>query len=674
MNQRDVAAMSSEGARHRANGNHEAAVQSYKAAHRANPSCQTTQTNLALALVSMGLSVKAKDGKGAVRYYQESLVHYPTNANAYYNLGVSYAELNNYDKALIHYNLTVHFNPKCAEAYNNMGVIYKERDNLERAIMCYHTALQCNPQFSQALNNLGMVCIATGRLHEALDYLSRAVKAAPTYAEAYNNLGWLFWDQGDLGQALRMYEKCIELSPKSKNPGQNRLLALNYVPEVSMDLVFKAHHAWGERFSADQPRPFSDWPVERAPGRRLNIAYMSPDFFHHSVSFFAHALIEHATTNFNVFLYSNTAREDDKTALFKRLVGPRWKKILGKSARDVALQLREDKIDILVEMAGHTANNRLDVCVLKPCPIQITYCGYNNTTGLGTIDYRITDAVVDPPEGEQRFTEELIRVPGCFLCYTPPANLPNVESLPATRDPQGCITFGSFSCLAKINMGVVDLWARLLREVPNSRLLIKAKGFYAQDVQERFHKLFEDRGVESHRLRLKSLTATSFDHLKTYNEVDIALDTFPYSNTTTACESLVMGVPPICLNGNTHGARVGASFLATLGLHDFVASSLDDYVAKAKLNASNIQQLAKIRRGLREALQASDMCNGRKFMAEKYEPMLRDKWKLFCNGRAPSMQIYSSAEIPGPLAPSPFAPPLPPGVDAITGQASTTVR
>lgn len=666
---RRVDAMNNLGAIHRAQGNHEAAVEWFKAACHLNPNCPAMQNNLALALVTLGLHRKPTDPKGAIRCYQESLVCAPQNATTYYNLGVSYDEMRKHDKALINYNLCVHFNPRCAEAYNNMGVIYKERDNLEKALMCYHTALQCNPQFAQALNNLGMVYTATGRLHEALDYLSRAVKAAPTYAEAYNNLGWLFWDQGDLGQALRMYECCIELSPTSKNPGQNRLLALNYLPDASAASVFEAHRAWGERFSLDQGVAFTEWPVDRDPSRRLRLAYMSPDFFHHSVSFFAHALIEHRSQEqFDVFLYSNTAREDDKTEFFKKIVTEnRWKKIVGRSAQEVATMLREDKIDILIELAGHTANNRLDVVALKPCPVQITYTGYNNTTGLGAVDYRITDAVVDPPDTAQEFSEELIRLPSCFLCYTPPANLPNVEKLPALRE--GFVTFGSFSCLAKINAQVVDLWCRVLREVPNSKLLIKAKGFYAQGVQARFTKMFEKHGIEASRLRLVALTATSFDHLKTYNEVDIALDTFPYSNTTTTCESLVMGVPPLCMNGKTHGSRVGASLLATVGLNEFVAETQDEYVEKAKIFAGNLQQLSSVREKLRNVLSQSQLCNGPKFMRESYEPALREKWRLFCQGRAPSTQKYASMEPPHPLAPGAFAPPLAAGVDPITGQA-----
>uniref|UniRef100_A0A7S4S6Q4 protein O-GlcNAc transferase n=1 Tax=Alexandrium monilatum TaxID=311494 RepID=A0A7S4S6Q4_9DINO len=571
-----------------------------------------------------------------------------------------------YDKALINYQLTVHFNPRCAEAYNNMGVIFKERDHLERAFACYQMALQCNPRFAQALNNIGMACTATGRLQKALEFLARAVAVAPSYAEAYNNLGWLFWDQGDLEQALRMYERCIELAPNSKHPSQNRLLALNYAPDLSPQLVFEAHRAWGDRFCRELGPPCADgWPLlRREAGRRLRVGYISPDFFHHSVSFFAQCLLEHRDQDrFDIFIYSNTSREDEATVRLRGLVPEdRWKKVLGKSAQDVAGIVREDRIDILVELAGHTANNRLDVVALKPAPVQFTYIGYNNTTGLGAVDYRITDAIVDPLDSRQPFSEELVRLPGCFLCYTPPVRIPDVGPLPAMT--AGLVTFGSFSCLAKVNQKCIALWARVLQEVPNSRLLVKAKGFYSREVQVRFACQFERHGIPAHRLRLLALTHTSYDHLNTYNEVDIGLDTFPYSNTTTTCETLLMGVPVVCLSGNTHGSRVGVTLLSVLGLSECVAETHNDYVDKAVRLATDLHRLALLRQSMRQALLASSLCDGPRFVRERYEPVLREKWTLFCRGRPPSKQHFGSAEPPDPLAPGPFVSPLPSGAAA----------
>lgn len=651
-------AMANFGGVYRAQGQFETAAQWFRAAVSVAPNDESAPANLAVCLVSLGLQVKANDPKGAIKLYLEALTHAPTNSNAYYNLGVSYAEQHKHDKALINYNLAVHFDPRCAEAYNNMGVIYKEQENWDKALKCYHLALQCNPRFAETLNNLGVAYTTIGRLTEALEYLSRAVTVAPNYAEAYNNLGWLFWDHGDLTQALRMYERCIELSPNSKNPSQNRLLALNYLHDVSPEKVFQAHSAWADRFSRELGAPFTDWLVAPTAGRRLRIGYISPDFFHHSVSFFCHALFQnHNRDAFEIFLYSNATREDDKTQLFKSMVpATHWKKVTGRPAREVAELIRDDRIDILVELAGHTANNRLDVAALKPAPVQFTYVGYNNTTGLGAIDYRITDGVVDPPATRQPFSEELVRLPGCFLCYTPPARIPDVEVLPALKN--GLVTFGSFSCLAKVGEPCVALWARILREVPNSRLLVKNKGFYSSDVQASFTNKFKAHGIAEHRLKLMSLAPTAFDHLKVYNEVDIALDTFPYSNTTTSCETMLMGVPVVTLAGNTHGSRVGVTLLSAIGMQELVSESQEEYVAKATGLAASLPSLATLRKNLRQALLSSQLCDGPGFVRDKYEPALLEKWRLYCEGRRPSKQAYASETPPDALAPGHFATPL----------------
>eukprot|EP00930_Biecheleria_cincta_P086073 TRINITY_DN75439_c0_g1_i1.p1 TRINITY_DN75439_c0_g1~~TRINITY_DN75439_c0_g1_i1.p1 ORF type:complete len:941 (+),score=130.62 TRINITY_DN75439_c0_g1_i1:189-2825(+) len=668
---RSTEAMSNIGSICRSQGNYQVAAQWYRAALRLNPNDENISVNLAITLINQGLQLKASDTKAAIKCYREALVHCPTNANAFYNLGVSYAELGKFDKALINYQLTVHFDPRCAEAYNNMGVIFKEQEQIEKALKYYHLAIQYNPRFAQTLNNLGVAYTTSGRLTEALEYLSRAVAVSPTYAEAYNNLGWLFWDHGDLAQALRMYERCIELSPASKNPSQNRLLALNYLHDVSADRVFEAHKAWAERFCREVGAPYTSWPNPKVAGRRLRIGYISPDFFHHSVSFFCHALLEHHNReHFDVFIYANAAREDDKTALLQSMVpADRWKKVLGKTGQEVADLIRADQVDILVELAGHTANNRLDVVALKPAPVQITYIGYNNTTGLGAIDYRLVDEIVDPLDTTQPFSEELVRIPGCFLCYTPPARIPEVDALPALRN--GFVTFGSFSCLAKVGDACVALWARVLHEVPGSRLLVKNKGFYSPDVQATFVNKFKEHGISEHRLKLMALAPTSYDHLNIYNEVDIALDTFPYSNTTTTCESLLMGVPAVCLAGRTHGSRVCLTLLTAIGLGDFASNTNDDYVVKAKRLASDLQNLSMLRNNLREIMMKSPLCDGPGFMKNKYEPILMEIWRLYCQGRPPSMQVFSSAESPDPLAPGAFAPPLLPGQPFVQGPAGS---
>ncbi|CAE7748933.1 SPY [Symbiodinium sp. CCMP2592] len=336
-----------------------------------------------------------------------------------------------------------------------------------------------------------------------------------------------------------------------------------------------------------------------------------------------------------------------------------WKKVTGMAAHEVAEMIRQDQIDILIELAGHTANNRLDVIALKPAPVQITYIGYNNTTGLGTIDYRLVDDIVDPLDTQQPFSEELVRIPGCFLCYTPPARVPDVESLPALRN--GYITFGSFSCLAKVGEPVVALWARCLHEVPNSKLLVKNKGFYSQDVQATFINKFKAYGIQEHRLKLLSLAPTSYEHLNIYNEVDLALDTFPYSNTTTTCESLFMGASlsggrrPSGVPGWKHPRRKGSD-LGALDCCDDLSryrswllcyadsTSVDDFdVAMpvpwpVKRDRICIQNIAE------RALTIKQLCDLRAFLqrlckAKLLKRTCDDKCRSGTSGRAEDKQL-----------------------------------
>jgi len=496
----------------------------------------------------------------------------------------------------------------------------------------------------EVLNKTGADSWSNGNYSAAFMCFRRATEVAPDHPQAFLNLGFLLWDVGDLDSARRMFERSAVLTPSVNSLPHHCVMALlNYRLDVDAQFVYEAHRCWAERLCHEVGEPYTDWMVQRTVGRPLRIAYISPDLMHHSVSFFAHCLLENHDRNmFHVFVYSNSGREDDKTALFRRmLVAERWKMINHLSAREAANLIRADQIDLLIDLTGLTKDNRLDVLALKPAPVQFTYCGYPNTTGLGTIDYRISDSVADPPGTSQAFSEELVRLPGCFLCYTPPAVLPDVGQLPALRGR--CVMFGSFSNLAKVNAACVALWARVLREVPGSHLLVKAKGFKAPEVREHFAKLLASHGVAGERLHLVPLTPDDFQHLNTYNDVDIALDTFPYSNTTTTCEALIMGVPTICLRGNTHCSRTSATLLTGVGLSQFVANGHDEFVSKAAAFAGDLARLSSIRRDLRSSMLASTLCNAPRFVRDDFEPVLKEKWQIFCEGRPPSMQAAARA-------------------------------
>eukprot|EP00026_Physarum_polycephalum_P002321 Phypoly_transcript_02327.p1 GENE.Phypoly_transcript_02327~~Phypoly_transcript_02327.p1 ORF type:complete len:634 (+),score=66.57 Phypoly_transcript_02327:179-2080(+) len=444
----------------------EEAVSYYEKALALNPNFTIARTNMAIALTDLGTKMKAEGNiKLGIQYYKKALLYNSQYPDAYYNLGVAYGECHKYDRAVWYYELAVHFNPYCCEAYNNLGVIYRDQDNLDKAILCYQSAIAINPKFSQSLNNIGVVYTVQGKLDEAFAYVRSAIEEDPMYGEAYNNLGVLYRDEGLIDEAIKCYEKCLAINILSRNAGQNRLLAMNYLTTLGIDDTFKAHKEWGDIFV----RQFDQYIEHRNSldvNRPLRIGYMSPDFFVHSVSYFIETILSNYNRNdFYIICYSNVVKEDAKTHRLKQLPHE-WKSITALNTQQAAEVIYSDQIDILVELAGHTSGNRLDVTAMRPAPIQITYLGYPNTCGLSTIDYRITDDVADPPNSRQQYEEELVKLPCGFLCYTPSPEAGNVAPPPVINN--GFITFGSFNNLAKINDQVLDLWSAILRAVPNS--------------------------------------------------------------------------------------------------------------------------------------------------------------------------------------------------------------
>lgn len=631
----------------KARGELERSTRMYMKALQICPNFAIARSNAAIAYTDYGTLLKL-EGKTqlAIQAYRTALSFNPYYHSAWYNLGVSYAETGQIDEAILAYELSTHFCPRSAEAYNNLGVLCKDRGNLERAVACYQRALEFNPKFVQAMNNLGVVYTLLGRWNEAYDMCVNAIKVDPTYSEAFNNLGVLFRDEGKIAEALLCYDHALEIQPNSVHAAQNRLLALNSLPETAIvpstrpfdesdimsyttthrveadvlnphsviDFIAQEHARWGYYFvrskyqkyysileKTDVPspveqgeqavellsliegleRPFDTFPIlerERRehqmqapspssfPNRPLRVGFLSADFFTHSVSYFVESLLAHADRNeIETFCYSAVSRADTKTELLKGLAHC-WREIAHLSPIDLAHRIREDEIDILVELSGHTSGNRLELATLKPAPIIVTWLGYPNTTGLTSIDYRISDAIADPVTTTQKFTETLVRLPRCFLNFRPVSDPPAVGPLPFYSNK--FFTFGSFNNLAKVTDEVIELWSAVLHSVPHSRLLLKCKPFASENVKKHVYEAFRKYGIDHRRVDCLPLRATTHEHLTAYNLVDLALDTFPYSGTTTTCESLLMGVPVITLRvpppRACHAQNVSSTIIARL--------------------------------------------------------------------------------------------------------------
>jgi tetratricopeptide (TPR) repeat protein len=521
--------------------------------------------------------------------------------------------------------------PDNAEAHCNLGLALAALGRRQEAEASYRRGLALKPGASDGHNNLGVLLEELGRYDEAEACYRRAVELAPHLAQPHNNLGVLLKESGQLAASLSAHRRAIALNPDLPAVHSNMLYTLNYDEAVPPQALFKVHQAWGQipgvRLATEGSR-FTNSP---GPARRLRIGYVSGDFHHHSAAFFVEPLIEaHARAAVEVFLYANGIKSDAVTARLKTLAD-HFVSIHGLSDELAAARIRQDAIDILVDLSGHTSGNRMMLFARKPAPVQVSWLGYPNTTGLGAIDYRFTDAVADPPgAADALHTERLVRLERCFLCYRPPAQAGSVAPLPASST--GHVTFGSFNNFAKLSPRTVALWGRLLRELPNARLLLKAPQFKDRGTRERCAAAFAAAGIAAERLDVVPPLATTEEHLSLYGRVDVALDPLPYNGTASTAEALWMGAPVVTLRGDRHASRVGASMLTAIGLEQLVAATPNDYVAIATALARDLGGLEKLRAGLRERMRASPLCDGADF-ARRVEAAYRAMWRGWCEGQ-----------------------------------------
>jgi predicted O-linked N-acetylglucosamine transferase (SPINDLY family) len=439
---------------------------------------------------------------------------------------------------------------------------------------------------------------------------------------------------GRAEESLAYYRSALAAAPKAGADeaaiGSNLLFALNAVPGIAAAAVFAEHRGWGERHAEPLKakwRPHANVPE---PERRLRVGYLSPDFRRHSVAYFIEpVLAAHDRRQVEVFCYASVLNRDEVTDRLQGLAD-RWRDVVGLGDGEAAETICADGVDILVDLAGHTGNSRLSVLARKPAPVQGTWLGYPNTSGMTAVDFRVTDSVADPEgQADALHTERLVRLDGGFLCYKPPADAPAVGPLPAHEN--GFVRFASCNNLAKAAAPAIAAWARILARVPGSRLLLKSKPLVHDGARRLVAERFMAAGVGADRLDMLGWIVDG-THLEVYRRVDVGLDTFPYNGTTTTCEALWMGVPVVTLAGDRHAGRVGASLLARVGLDDLVTRSGDDYVERAVALAGDLGALAALRWGLRGRVAASGLLDAARF-ARGLEEAYRRLWRQWCAGR-----------------------------------------
>ncbi len=580
----------------------------------------------AVAHKNLGLVHQQKgDMKAAIACFRDALFRNQNYAPAHCAWGDSLYSLGDFSAAATQYK-------KFLEIQDDLGVRVNLANTLsamghhEQAVEMFLTVAKISPDLPGLQNNLGLSLVKLGRIDEAIASYKKAISFEPDSFVPYNSLGNAFTQLGLPGEAVQWFRAALAIKPDFAKAHSNLLLNLNYI-EYQQEIIYQESLRFDERHTQSLTASRVTYSNSKSVARKLRIGYLSGDFRNHSVAYFALPLLEaHDREKFDIYCYSNNLRDDDVTARFRSLAD-QWLSIRCMTDDAVAEQIRCNKIDILVDLAGHTGDNRLLVFARGPAPIQVSWLGYPNTSGLEAMNYRVTDAVADPSGAmDSLYSEQLIRLPSGFLCYRNDTRSALVSSPPEART--GFVTFGSFNTLGKVTTEVVDTWAEILREVPGSRLILKSLSLQNEPTRESFLKQFGEREIAPERLDLLGLLP-KHDHFRLYSEIDIALDTFPYNGTTTSCEAMWMGVPIVTLEGNRHAGRVGASILHQLGLTDLIADDRASYISLARSLAGDIEKRSRLRKVLREQMRNSDLMNQSLF-AKEMEDAYRSVWKKWC--------------------------------------------
>jgi protein O-GlcNAc transferase len=608
------------------------------------------------------ISLQLHQSDSAIHYLQRSLRINSAYTDAYLALGTAFQQKGLLDEALLSYQKTIELDPANAASFNLIGTICKDSGELDDAIVCYQKAVQLNPDFYEAYCNLGSVLLRKEITDAAIAQFQKALRLQPELVDAHNMLGCALKDKGQLDGAILSFQKAIQLNPDHpeiynnlgmayQTKGQideaetcfrhaiqmrkncsfysNLLFNMLYNGRHSEKTIYIEHLGFAAQCADFNISSLPPYANDRDPSRRLKIGYVSPDFMDHSVTFFIEPiLLAHRRDQCEVFCYSNVSVQDHVTNRIKGYE-VQWRDIAGMSDEDASELIRKEKIDLLVDLAGHTAYNRLLLFARKPAPVQISWIGYPATTGLPTIDYKIVDYYTDPPgTTEQFYSEKLMRLPESFLCYLPQKDAPDIGPLPALKN--GYITFGCFNNFAKISTEAYSLWSDILRTVSGSRLILKWKSFSDKSTCEYAKNMFQQRGVHEERVILESW-APSPQYLQSYNNVDIGLDTFPFNGITTTCQALWMGVPVISLSGTAYASRGGVSLLSNVGIPELLAKTPDEYREIAVGLAKNLKMLKSLRERLREKMMYSPLCDAQRFIAD-LETCYRKMWATWCNG------------------------------------------
>jgi predicted O-linked N-acetylglucosamine transferase (SPINDLY family) len=622
----DAQAWFCRGVREQFLGRREEAIESYRHALTLDTHLPNASNNLGLLLEEQG---RLDD---AAASYAAALACNASFIPALFNSGNVASKRGRWSEALEWFDRALRLNDDHPQSHLGRASVLRELGRPREAVEAVKRAIVLKPDYAEAHDLFGEILLKRGMITAAIDSFQNSLRADKELPTTWFHLGNARLTRGDVLEASDCYHNAVQLTTRSDNAHyaySNFLLSLNYLA-IDPGEVFRAHCDWATHYAFDGGhKPHANSPD---PARRLRVGYVSGDFIDHPVAIFIKSVFQsHDRNTIEVIGFSNTAKPDETTKLLRYLTDG-WHEISRLDDAKASDLVRSEGIDILVDLSGHTGGNRLGLFARRSAPVQVTYLGYPNTTGLRrAMDYRITDPVADPPGlTDTWYTEKLVRLPRTFLCYAPPPTTPTVAAAPVERN--GYVTFGSVSNLAKISPETLDGWAAILHELPDTRMVLKRGGLRDEATRNDMLRKFSSRGVAPERIELLGAGQARDDHFSHYAQLDIVLDTFPYSGTTTTCESLLMGVPIVTRYGLTHVSRVGLSLLTSVGLEELAGGNHDEFVARAVSLARARERMRSVRATLRDRFLQSTVCDKREFVRD-IEEAYRQMWRQWCGTR-----------------------------------------
>lgn len=557
----------------------------------------------------------------AIEQYLYLLQSHPTHYVYSHYLGDAYRESGQFEKAIEYYQLSLSHNPDNHIAMINMGIALRELGQLEAAVNSFQSALKFEAHYI-AYHNLGLTLRDLGQYGSAIEAYQQTLALQSDFYLTHSSLGVTYMEVGEVEKALKHFQQSIQLKPDYWVAHMNRLFCMAYQADLSAEEHFQACLETGKALEKRASvRTYSPSPEVNT---RLRIGYVSPDFRRHAAEFTIEALLRHHDRQeFEVFSYAQVPHPDEMTQKFIKL-SEHWRWTQALNDEEMAENIRQDRIHILIDLAGHTAQNRLGVFACKPSPIQLTL--YPMTSGLSAIDYRLVDSYLLCEELKSFNSEELLALNTPFLCFYPPSDAPEPGEIPELKN--GYITFASFNNLSKVNPGVIKFWSQILSEYPSAKLLLKYKAFGDPSVQNQMAQQFLIHGIGRERLQFYGSLSYQ-EHLKLYNQVDIALDPFPFNGHTTTCEALWMGVPVVSVLSPREFGRAGLSLLSRVGLEEFVAQNQKEYLGKLNALINDRDKRIVLRSELRERLRQSSLCQSENYVKE-LERGYVNVWETWC--------------------------------------------